>query len=367
MQRSPVVATVVACALPFALTGCGSDAASDPRTKAPVVRTAIVEDGNSTARSFTGVVSARVQSNLGFRVAGAVTQRLVDVGDSVRRGQPLMRLDATDLNLSADAQSEAVDAAKARAKAADQRTDHAKDLRDDGKISDDEYDEAKASERAARAEVDAAEAQADIAGNSSKYSVLLADSDGVVVETAAEPGEVVTAGQPVVQLAKSGPREAVIQLPETLRPKLGSTGKATLFGDKETGTATLRQLSSAADRVTRTFDARYVLDGALAEAPLGSTVTIELADDETDAPPAGLRVPIAAVVDQGEGPGVWVVEGDPLKTSWRPVSVERLDDENAYVTGEVSRGERVVALGAHLIREGQSVRVEAAAAGSTFR
>jgi len=362
-----LVAPIVACALLGVLSACGTASADDPRTKAPVVRTALVDGPGSTSRSFTGVVSARVESNLGFRVAGAVTERLVDVGDTVRRGQPLMRIDATDLKLSADAQREAVDAAKARAKAADQRSDHLEDLRNNGTISDDEYDEAKANERAARAEVDAAEAQADIAGNSSKYSVLLADADGVVVETAAEPGEVVTAGQPVVQLAKSGPREAVIQLPETLRPEIGSTGEATLFGHKDSATATLRQLSSAADRVTRTFDARYVLDGVLAEAPLGSTVTIELPNESTDASPAGLRVPIGAVVDEGEGPGVWAVEGDPPKTSWRPVSVERIDDDYAYVTGEVARGDRVVALGAHLIRDGQRVRPEGADAENTPR
>lgn len=366
MSRSRLVASMLACALPV-LSACGSTSVADPRTKAPVVRTAIVEDGSSSSRSFTGVVSARVQSNLGFRVAGAVTQRLVDVGDSVRRGQPLVRLDPTDLKLSADAQGEAVDAARARAKAADQRADHFKDLRDDGTISDDEYDEVKAAERAAKADADAAEAQADISDNASKYSVLLADADGVVVETAAEPGEVVTAGQPVIQLAKSGPREAVIQLPETLRPEIGSTGEATLFGHKDSATATLRQLSSAADRITRTFDAHYVLDGVLADAPLGSTVTVELPDDESDAPPAGLRVPIGAVVDEGEGPGVWAVEGSPPKTSWRPVSVERMDDDYAYVTGEVSRGDRVVALGAHLIRDGQRVRTEDTSAESTFR
>lgn len=367
MQRALLVAFLVPCALPGALTACSGTSPDDPRVKAPVVRTALVEDGRSTSRSFTGVVSARVESNLGFRVAGAVTQRLVDVGDTVRRGQPLMRIDATDLKLSADAQSEAVDAARARAKAADQRTDHAEDLREAGAISDDEYDEVKAAERAAQAELDAAQDQADIAKNASRYSVLLADADGVVVETAAEPGEVVTAGQPVIQLAKAGPREAVIQLPETLRPEIGSTGEATLFGSKDSVTATLRQLSSAADRVTRTFDAHYVLDGALADAPLGSTITIELPDDETNGPPSGLRVPIGAVVDEGEGPGVWVVEGDPPKTSWRPVSVERLDDDYAYVTGEVVRGDRVVALGAHLIRDGQRVRTGAPAAESTLR
>jgi RND family efflux transporter MFP subunit len=348
---------MVAVALPSVLAGCGAASADDPRATAPVVRTAIVDGAGATSRSFTGVVAARVQSDLGFRVAGKIRERLVDVGETVRRGQLLMRIDASDFKLSADAESEAVDAARARAKAADERADHFRDLRDEGAISDSEYDEVKAAERAAKAELDAAQDQADIAHNTRRYTDLIADSNGVVVETQAEPGQVVSAGQTVIQLAQAGPREAVIQLPETLRPQIGSAGDAKLFSTKDSAPATLRQLSSAADPVTRTFDAHYVLEGALADAPLGSTVTIEL-PETNEAGSTGLRVPIGAVVDEGDGPGVWAIEGNPPTTSWRPVSVERLDDDYAYVTGEVARGDRVVALGAHLIRDGERVRIE---------
>ena len=361
MLHVRLVSSVVACALPCALAACSSVSADDPRTKAPVVRTALVGDAGTASRSFTGVVGSRVQSDLGFRVSGKVLERMVDVGETVRRGQPLMRVDATDFNLSADAQSAAVDAAEAQAKAADKRTDHYDDLRKDGAVSKDEYKEVKAAERAAEAELEAAKRQADISDNASGYTELVADHAGVIVETAAEPGQVVSAGQTVVQLAQAGPREAVIQLPETLRPEIGSTGEAKLFRTKDSTPATLRQLSSAADPITRTFDAHYVLEGALADAPLGTTVTITL-PDRTDARPDGLRVPIGAVVDEGEGPGVWAIEGDPPKTAWRPVSVERLDDDYAYVTGEVSRGDRVVALGAHLIRDGERVRIETSGA-----
>lgn len=366
MPRIRLVASVVACALPCVLSSCGGTSPEDPRAKAPVVRTALVQDAGATSRSFTGVVGSRVQSDLGFRVSGKVLERLVDVGETVRQGQPLMRIDATDFNLSADAQGSSVDAARAQARAADKRTDHYQDLREQGTVSKDEYNEVKAAERAAKAELEAAKDQADIADNASGYTELVADHAGVIVETAAEPGQVVSAGQTVVQLAEAGPREAVIQLPETLRPEIGSTGQAKLFGKKGSFSATLRQLAGAADPVTRTFDARYVLEGALADAPLGTTVTIELPDND-EASSEELRVPIGAVVDEGEGPGVWVVEGDPAKTSWRPVSVERLDDEYAYVKGEVSRGDRVVALGAHLIRDGQRVRTEDPTAEGTFR
>jgi RND family efflux transporter MFP subunit len=186
--------------------------------------------------------------------------------------------------------------------------------------------------------------------------VLVADGDGVVMETLAEPGQVVGAGQTVVRLAHAGHREAVIQLPETLRPAIGSRAQASIYGrDGVVVPAELRQLSNAADRLTRTFEARYVLAGELADAPLGTTVVVHVADPQASGAP-GLQVPIGALFDAGKGPGVWVVDGEPAKVSWRPVTVQRLDDDSARVAGSLKAGDRIVALGAHLLREGESVR-----------
>jgi RND family efflux transporter MFP subunit len=196
----------------------------------------------------------------------------------------------------------------------------------------------------------------------------VADGDGVVTETLAEPGQVVNAGQIVVRLAHAGPREAVIQLPETLRPAVGSLGQATLFGQEGVTVSTrLRQLSDAADRATRTFEARYVLEGALAGAPLGTTVTIEVPDEHSTGQ-RGLQVPIGSLFDAGKGPGVWVIQGEPSRVTWRPVTVQHLDDDGARITGEIQQGDEIVALGAHLLREGESVRVAGQAlAGATAR
>jgi multidrug efflux pump subunit AcrA (membrane-fusion protein) len=149
----------------------------------------------------------------------------------------------------------------------------------------------------------------------------------------------------------------VIQLPETLRPAIGSVGQAALFGkDGAVVAARLRQLSDSADRLTRTFEARYVLEGELAQAPLGATVTIRLPQAQSDTP-GGVQVPIGALFDAGKGPGVWVIAGEPSRVSWRPVTVRRLDDDSARVAGQLRQGERIVALGAHLLREGEQVRV----------
>lgn len=229
------------------------------------------------------------------------------------------------------------------------------------------YDQIKAAADTAKADLSAAQAQANVAQNATGYAVLLADADGVVMDTLAEPGQVVSAGQPVVRLARAGQREATVQLPETLRPAAGSDAQATLYGTAQQSVpAKLRLLSDAADPLTRTFEARYVLEGALANAPLGSTVTLHIADEKS--PAQVMQMPLAALYDPGKGPGVWEISGKPARVTWRPVQVLGLGEDAASVTGSLTPGEQVVALGAHLLHEGEAVRMaeqrDASVAGS---
>ena len=344
------------------LAACGGKAgADDPRTAPPLVRVATAGPAAGGERRFSGVVTARVQSDLGFRVAGKVVARLVDAGQTVRRGQPLMRIDATDYALAVSAQTDLVAAARARAvqTAADEK--RLRGLVAAGAISAIAYDQAKAAADAARAQLDAAEAQARLSRNTAGYAVLIADADGVVVETLAEPGQVVAAGQPVVRLAHAGPREATIALPETVRPALGSSAQAFGFDGGQVGQARLRQLSDAADPRTRTFEAKYVLSGPAAQAPLGSTMVVAL-PAQSGAATAGVEAPIGALYDTGKGAGVWIVKPGASTVDWRPVQVAAVGAETVTITHGLSGGERFVALGAHLLHQGQRVRVQAGAA-----
>jgi RND family efflux transporter MFP subunit len=343
--------------VPLVLAAC-SDASSsaDPRTQAPLVRVGVVERSAQVERSFTGIVAARVESDLGFRVPGKVLERLVDTGQAVKRGQLLMRIDPTDLRLAMRAHEEAVAAARARARQTADDEVRSRNLVPRGAVSASEYDQAKAAAESARADLNAAEARARVARNETSYAVLVADADGVVLETLAEPGQVVAAGQAVVRVAHAGRREAIVELPETLRPSIGSSAEAILYGSGLRGSATLRQLSDAANRQTRTFEARYVLEDRLAEAPLGSTISIQIADS---ASVGSLQVPIGAVFDPGTGPGVWVIEGETPRVTWRAVQLGGLSNEAASVVGNLEAGDRVVALGAHLLHEDEHVRVTA--------
>lgn len=356
MRPLPVLSTVI-LALAFLLIGCSEKPPSDPRVEAPLVRVINVQTASGLSRSFSGVVAAKVQSDLGFRVSGKVLERLVDTGQSVKKGQLLLRIDPVDLKLAAAAQQEAVAAARALAKQAAEDEIRYRSLRGTGAVSVSAYDQAKAAADTANANLSAAIAQANVSINATRYTELVADADGLVMETLVEPGQVVSEGQIVVRLAHAGSREAIIQLPETLRPAIGSIAQATFFGKENTNIpATLRQLSNTTDRVTRTFEARYVLEGELAKAPLGTTVTIKIADDHLAAS-GSAQLPISALYDAGKGSGVWIISGNPIKVSWRPVVIQRLDDEHALVIGDLKQGDRIVALGAHLLHEGMQVRV----------
>ncbi|MEZ0296908.1 MAG: efflux RND transporter periplasmic adaptor subunit [Candidatus Methylacidiphilales bacterium] len=384
------------------LTGCETKhtATHDPRIETPLVRIASAQRESAAGRSFTGVVVARVQSDLGFRVPGKIVQRLVDVGQTVKRGQILMRIDSAELELTVAARAADVESAKARSIQASADEARLRSLVKSGVVSAQSYDLAKASADSAVAQLTAAEAQVRVAQNYSQYSVLVADADGTVVSILTEPGQVVQAGQVVIRLAQAGPREASVNLPESLRPQIGSSAETSLYGaanESSPSSATLRQLSDSADPVTRTFEARYVLEGDMADAPLGSTVTVRLgsaalsgkspstrpvsspehavtplfqrisdkngpaskeseSSEESATAASPVEVPLAAVHDAGNGPGVWVLDAQTSTVSFRRVRIGRLGEDTAVLVQGLAPGERVVSLGAHLLREGQHVR-----------
>jgi RND family efflux transporter MFP subunit len=338
-----------------------ASAVSDPRQEPPIVRLATAAQATGSERGFTGIIGARVQSNLGFRVAGKIVERLVSAGQQVKAGQLLMRIDETDLRLALTAKRNAVAAARASVvqSAADER--RYASLLDKGWVSRQRYDQAKAASDTAKAQLAAVEAEARVAENEATYSVLVADADGTVVETLGEPGQVVSAGQTVVRLAQAGPREAVLALPETIRPAIGSVAEASVYGsDGRRHTAYLRQLSDSADAQTRTYEARYVLDGEAASAPLGATVTIRLASQASQ---PETQVPLGAVLDDGRKTGVWILDRATSTVHFRPVKLVRVSGETAVVSGLIS-GDAVVSLGAHLLQEGARVRTASEGGGN---
>lgn len=339
----------------LALTAC-SPAETAVSPQPPLVQTMeVVRSGSGMAR-YTGVIRARTESNLGFRVGGKIFERLVDPGDRVTRGQPLMRLDRTDFSLALNAARASVEAARAQMIKAKADEERSRKLVSDGWTSKQTYDQNKGAADAAIAQFANAEAQASQIANQAGYAELQADADGVVMEVPSEPGQVVAAGQTVVKLARDGAREAEVFLPEGSRRAAQGEASATLYAEGEsTYPARLRELSATADPATRTYRARYILSGGGETAPLGATVTL-LLKTLSAGRAAAVEVPLGALFDQGQGTSVWRYDAATETVRPQVVKVARMGEERADIVAGLSTGDRIVALGAHLLKPDQKVR-----------
>lgn len=336
------------------VAACGQD---ESAKKPPLVRTVTVGPASTQVQRFTGVIRARTESGLGFRVGGKIAERLVDPGQRVSAGQPLMRLERSDFSLALGSARAMADAARAQAVKAGNDEKRSRQLALGGWVSPAGYEQAKAVSDAAQAQLASAEAQAAQIANQVAYSELKADADGVVMDVSGEPGQVVSAGQPVVKLARQGPREAEIFLPEGSQRRADGDAIARLYTDRERSfPASLRELSAIADAATRTYRARYVLAGLGESAPLGATVTVELKPSLRGSD-AAREVPIGAVFDSGSGTAVWKIDAQTGTVSAEPVTLMRLGAERAEILADLAEGDHIVALGAHLLKNGQQVRI----------
>lgn len=354
------------------LGGCAEQAPSPPAPRVAMIVVGDAEPTDGAVASLSGDVRARVDSTLSFRVGGQIIERVVRRGQQVRRGQVLARLDTSDVLLGASEAralvqnaTQAVAAARAIADRAEADERRLAPLVGAGGIAPQQYDAVRAAMQAANADLAAARARLAAAqtgvgraNNQVRYATLVADADGVIVDLLAEPGQVVSAGQPIARIARSGGRDAVVAIPERLRGGLPRSATVAVYGGARFP-ATLREISAAADPATRTFEARFAIEGG-AQLPIGSTVALAIESSARTASTGGMRVavPLAALINRGSGAGVWVI-GPDMKVVRRPVAVVSISDGKAQVTGSLRRGERIVALGAHLLSAGQSVRVGA--------
>jgi RND family efflux transporter MFP subunit len=334
-----------------ALAACSS---APERTAPPFVLVATAQPATADASRLNGVVAARTEASLGFRVGGPIVRRYVDPGQAVSAGTPLMQLDPRDLALGASARTRAVEAAAASLDMATREEARARALAAVGIAARKDFEDAQARLQATRAQWLAAQAEAREAGNALGYAVLRADAPGVVSEILAQPGDVVAAGQPVIRFARNGPREAAIAVPEDRRATIPRLASAEVYGVPGLNPARLREIAATTDPATRTYAARYVLSGAAAAAPLGATVRLLL---ETSGAPA-VSVPIGALYGADGSSAVWVVTGANPVVRSRRVHVARLGEEDAVIDSGLKPGEQVVALGAHLLHDGDQVRIK---------
>jgi RND family efflux transporter MFP subunit len=355
--RTPWPAAALAAAL---LVACdGGPPAAQPEARPVRVVTAERNSGGEIA-SLTGTVQAQTEVNLAFRIDGRMVERLVNVGDQVQAGQVIARLNPDNEENGVRAARAALVASRAQSTEAQNNYWRQSELLREGWTTRVRYDQAAQAQQSARSAVDAAEAQLGIAETRLGYTELVSDVTGRVTQRGAEPGEVVQAGRMIVQVARDDGRDAVFDVPATLKDRAPENPQIEVVLTTDASVRALgrvREVSPRADPVTGTFQVRVGLADPPPAMRLGSTVTGRVQLGAT----AGIAIPASALTRAEHAPAVWIVNADDGTVALRTVELVRHDPGHVVVGQGLEPGETVVTAGVQALRPGQKVRLVGAA------
>ena len=342
-----LVAVLVACKQPVA-------------PEEPIRAVKVITVGASAFGSepeFSAEVRARVESRLGFRVAGKIIRRQAELGQHVKAGETLAQLDPQDYRLAADAARAQSVAALTNRDLAAADLKRYRELREQNFISGAELERRDTTWKAAQAQLEQAQAQLSSQGNQATYTTLIADVSGIVTAIEAEPGQVVSAGTPVVRIAQDGARDVVFAVPED-RAALIRPGSAVTVRGWATTTeinGKVREVAASADPVTRTYLVKVAIDAASSPA-LGATVSARpqaLARTGTTV----IKLPTSALRQEGATTAVWVVDQPGMTVRSQPVQLATADGNEAVIAAGLVPGMQVVVAGVHVLAPGQKVSI----------
>jgi RND family efflux transporter MFP subunit len=350
-SSGPFLCACVACVY---LAGCSEEKPAAPAAARPARVLVVTPHKLAFVAQGAGRVESRYVSQIGFEVGGRLTSREVDVGAVVKKGQKLAQLSAVDYqNKVTAAEADLVAAQAAVVQAAPQEERYrillAKQI-----TTRPIYENALRALQSAEAQVQSAEANLRIAKNQLSYAELRAPDDGVVTATAADPGQVVAAGQRVVEISRSSERDAVFAVASehVAHARLGMPVKVWLQGRPDIAViGSIRQISPEADSTTGTYEVKVALHSSLPELRLGAVV---VGRAETEGPEV-MSVPSNAVLQSGDGPQIWVVAKDGT-VHRRTIELVEFSADSVVVSGGLSAGEKVVTAGVNSLAEGQPVK-----------
>ncbi|CAN5691713.1 efflux RND transporter periplasmic adaptor subunit [soil metagenome] len=352
---------VVAVSSAVLLAGCSKpEPAPDPIRA--VRTTTIASQSVGGVHEYAAEVRARTESRLGFRVGGKMIRRDANLGDSVKAGQVLAQLDPRDLRLGQDAARAAVASAQVSYEQSVADFKRYKELRDQGFISSADLERRDTTLKAARAQLEQAKAQSSVQGNQAAYASLVADASGVITEVSADAGTVVSAGTPVLRLAHDGPRDVVFAVPEdrvSLIKTLAAQGghfRVRLWGAEGAAMpATIREISAAADPMTRTFQVKADIGKATADnaVRLGQTATVLMDLPKTT---GVTKLPLSALREEKGATSVWVVDRGSMTVKAQDIQLAGAEGNDAVISGGLAPGQVVVTAGVHVLSPGQKVK-----------
>ncbi len=348
--------SVAALGAALLLAGCGQESEAEAPQLRPVRVISVGKGEGGQLVTFTGHVQAQDEASLAFRVSGRMIERTANVGDRVKAGQIVARLDPQNaLNTLRSAQA-ALAAAESQLVTAANTFERQDRLLGNGFTTRAQHDAARTGLQAAQSGVDNAEAQLKIAEDNVGYTNLVVDAPGTVTARGAEPGEVVQAGQMILQLAREGGRDAVFDVPAQMLRAASADAVIDVSLTDDAGVTAIgrvREVSPQADPVTRTFRVRVGLDSPPEAMRLGSTVNgrIQLDND------AVIEIPASALTSVNSQPAVWVVDPATQTVALRNIEVRRFSQATVGVASGLAAGEVVVTAGVQALHPGQKVRL----------
>ncbi|HZZ10591.1 MAG TPA: efflux RND transporter periplasmic adaptor subunit [Paraburkholderia sp.] len=346
----------------LALAACSKKEAAAPAPR-PVVAVAVHADGNATSTaSLPGEVQSRYSTPLSFRVAGKIIERRVRLGDTVKNGQVIARLDPADAQKNAASAQAQLAAAQHGLTYATQQLNRDQAQAKENLIAPAQLEQTTNAYASAAAQRDQAAQQAALTHDQLQYTTLVADHAGVITAEQADTGQNVSAGQAVYNLAWTGDVDVVCDVPESALAALavGQSANVTLAAlPGRTLKARVREVSPAADPQSRTYRAKLTLDNPGPDVRLGMTADIALAPTASAAQQAGsaYTVPATALFHDGAQPAVWVVRHGDESLELRRVTVTRYNARTIVIGAGLKEGERVVLQGVHTVTSGEKVRV----------
>ena len=350
------LSSMLALSLAVLIAGCQPETKSGSPEPRPV-RTVTVEKREAGLPiTLTGRIEAEDEVALGFRIAGRVIENALNLGDQVKAGQVVARLESqNELNALRTAQA-GLAAAQGQLTQARNHFERQDTLLDQGWTTRANHDQAKQALQTAQSQVDAAEAQLKAAHDLVSFTELKADAPGVVTAIGPRAGGVVQAGQMILRLARKDGRDAVFDVPAQLIRNAPADPQLTVsLADDPTVTVRgrVREVAPQSNPVTRTFEVKVGLTDPPPAMRLGATVNGTML---TDTGPM-IEIPASALTKINQQPAVWIVDPSNQTVSTRNIDVGRFDQASIVVARGLDTGEVVVTAGVQALHPGQKVRL----------
>ncbi|WP_247882125.1 efflux RND transporter periplasmic adaptor subunit [Brucella intermedia] len=338
------------------MMGCSQEPGERPAQIRPVQVASVERRNDGQSSTFTGQIQAQNEVSLAFRVSGRMIERPVNVGDKIIAGQVVARLDSQNAQNTLRSARAALAAAESQLITAQNAFSRQDRLLRNGFTTRAHHDDARSALETARSSVDNAQAQVKIAEDNLGYTELIADSSGIVTERGAEPGEVVQAGQMVVEVAREGGRDGVFEVPAGIlrEAEPDSIVNVTLTSDPSVkAVGRVREVSPRADPVTRTFQVRVGIDNAPDAMRLGATVNGRVSVGSAST----IKIPASALTAANDAPAVWIVDPQTETVTLRNIEVAGFGSASVSVASGLSAGDIIVTAGIQALHPGQKVRV----------